>query len=123
VNPEPLAKLKAVWRQSTVDRTRIAAYIESRGLSASVLDDMVDDALRFHASLEYWDHNDDGDPVLLGHFPAMVARVRVRRVIRHGKPEGMKVGVPRARFRTAPERMREGCDRTNRWTDAPAVVR
>ena len=123
MSPDSLAKLKVVWQQTTTDRTRIAAYIESRGLPASVLDDVADDALRFHPSLEYWDYNDSGDPALVGHFPTMVARVRVRRVIRHGKPEGMKVGVPRARYRTAPERMREGCDRTNRWTDAPAVVR
>ena len=75
MSADPLAKLHAVWQQTTTDRTRIASYLESRGLPASVLDDVADDTLRFHPSLEYWDQNDNGDPVLVGHFPAMVAAV------------------------------------------------
>ena len=68
-------KLKALWRETSSDRTRIAAYLKSRGLPAGVLDRVSQDALRFHPNLGYWGQNEAGALVHLGDFPAMVAKV------------------------------------------------
>ncbi len=68
-------KLQQVWRESTTDRARIVAYLEHRGLTPDCLDAVPDDVVRFHPTLPYWDIAENGDPVRLGDFPAMIARV------------------------------------------------
>jgi len=72
------AKLAEEWKQTTTERGRILAYLQSRGLPENCLEDVGDEVLRFHPSRKYWETTEAGDPVLVGTFPAMVARVTDR---------------------------------------------
>lgn len=67
--------LNRVWRESTSDRSRIAAYLAIRGLAPDCLGAVPDDVLRYHPALPYWEQDDDGNPVRLGNYPAIVAKV------------------------------------------------
>lgn len=67
-----LAKLLKVWSGGQlIDRRAVPAmrYLESRGLSGIA---KIPSALRYHPSLEYWTEDDDGNPVFVDTFPAII---------------------------------------------------
>ena len=68
-------RLNKIWNETTDDRTRLVEYLSFRGLPENVLDDVSGQVLRFHPSLDYWDTDDQGRPVKVGNYPAMVAKV------------------------------------------------
>ncbi|MBN1460973.1 MAG: AAA family ATPase [Armatimonadetes bacterium] len=72
---DPAVKLRKLWQETTTDRTRISAYLESRGLPAEAVECIPEDVVRFHPGLKYWTTSETGDPILVGSYPAMVARV------------------------------------------------
>lgn len=64
--PGRRAALARLWTEAVPTHPRLVRYLRSRGLSGA-----VPESIRFHARLAY--HDDRGR--LVGHFPAMLARV------------------------------------------------
>ncbi len=65
--------LHVIWAQTKKDNGFIRKYFVSRDLFTPVPRN-----LRFHPALKYWETNKDGQPVCIGTYPAMVAKVVVR---------------------------------------------
>ncbi|WP_374350037.1 toprim domain-containing protein [Chitinimonas sp.] len=95
----------ARWRAArpvTAD-SPVATYLQRRGIALSAFPA----ALRCHASVDYWQHSDNGKPVKLGSFPAMLAVVQgpVGELVGLHQtfltPDGHKAAVPAAKKWTA----------------------
>jgi putative DNA primase/helicase len=76
------AKAMELWAECIPDTGCIADYLQSRGLSGGVPDD-----IRFHPSLPYLDGTEDDGAQSVRRFPAMVAKVR--------RSDGTDAGVHR----------------------------
>ncbi len=63
-----------VWRQAhpVMAGSPVGLYLRNRGLNLA----SYPQALRFHVGLPYWDRGDDGHPVKLGDYCAMVAAIQ-----------------------------------------------
>ncbi len=72
-----------VWRQAhpVMPGSPVGLYLRNRGLTLSE----YPQALRFHANLAYWERGEDGHPVKLGDYCAMLAAVQ--------SPDDKLVGV------------------------------
>ena len=67
-----IAAAAAIWNQcDDVLGTAAETYLRRRGI-----DQTLPMSLRFHPRLDYWDVNDDGNPVKVGQFPALVCMVQ-----------------------------------------------
>ena len=69
------ARIERLWSEARpiVEGDPVHAYLRGRGLILA----QVPEVLRHHPALEYWDFDDDGQAVLRGKFPAMLAAVQV----------------------------------------------
>lgn len=75
MSTDPAAALAKTWEAAERDLTPCAAYVAARGLPADVLNTVSTDALRFAPALPYFDTGEDGKPVKVGDFPAILAKV------------------------------------------------
>ena len=64
-------RLNATWKEATGDRERIVEYFRYRGMSGRVPAEF-----RLHPALPYFDPGQNGQPVHIGEFPAILAPIQ-----------------------------------------------
>ena len=86
------ANLARLWSQALAPRHADAGalrrYLAGRGLDPT---DVPADAIRLHPALGYWTRSPQGQPVLTGRFPALLAVVR--------SPDGRRLTLHRTYLR------------------------
>jgi putative DNA primase/helicase len=109
----PTQRVRAVLRESCLieDCEAVRAYMESRRLWPLP----PGHCLRAHPSVPYWDKDDNGQPIQVGRFAALVAPVRDRSGelvtvhVTYIQADGQKLQIYDPRKLLSPLTGREGC--------------
>lgn len=74
--PDQLPKLQRIWHETQpLSGSQTLAYLAARGLDTSAITDTEFTHVRHHAALPYWTQDNNGKPIKLGEFGAMIGAI------------------------------------------------